>query len=90
MAAREVKPEKVSHLRPLDGPAISLCMTGKVIADVWKSDRCLIIRTTDGCEIKVAWVDDEGRPVSGRPAISSFGKNVRLYAGAPLVADARR
>ena len=64
------------NLRPFDGPQISLLMAGKVIAEVLKNDEVLIVRCVDGTEVRVAWVDDEGKQVKGRPAIEFAGRHV--------------
>jgi hypothetical protein len=51
-------------------------MRGKQIAAVMTNGRTLLIRLEDGSEIKIAWVNDNGEPLQGRPFIESTG--VRL------------
>lgn len=63
-------------MRVLDGPTLSHMLSGKEIEHVLRSDRLLVIRCTDGTEVRVAWVDGNGDPVTGQPAIAFVGRNV--------------
>ena len=58
-------------------PDISMRLTGKRLESVMKSSERLLIRCEDGTEMQIAWVDDNGKPVKGRPVIKWFGRHVR-------------
>ena len=58
--------------------SIHMRLRGKVIADVLTNGHVLQIRTTDGAELNVAWVDDNGDPIKGKPTVAQHG--VRLQA----------
>ncbi len=78
----QLRPDKpVANLRPIDGPQLSLLLAGKTIGDVWTDGRVLNIRTLDGYEVDIAWVDEDGKPANGRPAFSFAGKRVRAKVG---------
>lgn len=51
-------------------------LRGKTVAAVLTNGSTLQIRTDDGAEIDIAWVDDNGRPLKGRPVCTNHG--VRL------------
>lgn len=53
-------------------------LRGKTVADVLCNGHILQIRTSDGAEINIAWLDDNGRPLKGKPAVAQHG--VRLIA----------
>lgn len=57
---------------------ITARLRGKTVAAVMTNGHVLQIRTTDGAEISIAWLDGEGRPIKGKPSASSGG--VRLLA----------
>lgn len=38
----------------------------------------LLIRMTDGSEISVAWVDDNGKAIKGKPVISDKGFRLKV------------
>ena len=46
---------------------------GKAVESVTTNGRLLVIRTADGNETTVAWVDGEGRPIDGKPVVSQTG-----------------
>ena len=58
---------------------ITARLRGKTIAAVTTNGSQLRITCADGCEMDVMWVDDNARPIRGRPMIGNFG--VRLAAG---------
>lgn len=51
-------------------------LLGKRVAAVLTNGHILSIRTHDGTELEIAWLDDNGVPVRGRPAL--FKAGVRL------------
>lgn len=53
-------------------------LRGKRIAAVLTNGHVLQIRTADGAEINIAWLDDNGAPIKGKPAAAQHG--VRLIA----------
>lgn len=53
-------------------------LAGKRIAEVLHNGQVLCIRTHDGAEVLIAWVDDNGKLVKGRPAVAQSG--VRIQA----------
>lgn len=58
---------------------INTRLAGKVVAEVLTNGRVLKIRTTTGEEIDIVWLDDNGLPLKGKPAVQKHG--VRLLAG---------
>lgn len=60
-------------------PDITRLLRGRRVADVWSRGHELQIRTIDGSEVTVAWVDDNGQPIKGRPVVVEHG--YRLSAG---------
>lgn len=57
---------------------ITARLRGKTVAAVLTNGHVLQIRTTDGAELCVAWLDDNGTPLKGKPSASQSG--VRLLA----------
>ena len=57
---------------------ITARLRGKKIAAITTNGRMLRITCDDNSEMDVMWVDDNARPVRGRPLIGNFG--VRLVA----------
>lgn len=55
-------------------------LAGKAVAAVWTNGHILSIRMHDGAEINVAWVDDNGKPLKGRPLIETRGWRMRANA----------
>lgn len=53
-------------------------LRGKTIGDVLCNGHILQIRTADGAEINIVWLDDNGKPLNGKPAVAQVG--VRLIA----------
>ena len=51
-------------------------LSGQEIDYVVTNGTCLVIRTTTGKEVHVAWVNDNGEPISGKPAIRFAGVNI--------------
>ncbi|MEY5101240.1 MAG: hypothetical protein RJA36_3959 [Pseudomonadota bacterium] len=58
--------------------AISMRVRGKTVADVLTNGHELRIACTDGSEVSVVWLDDNGAPLKGKPAIVQHG--ARLLA----------
>ena len=46
---------------------------GREVEGVYTNGSQLLIRTADGSEILVAWVDDNGVPIKGKPVVSQSG-----------------
>lgn len=53
-------------------------LVGKRVEGVFANGSQLLIRCDDGSEVIVAWVDNNGRPIKGSPAIAQVG--ARLIA----------
>lgn len=53
-------------------------LAGKRIAEVLHNGTVLNIRTHDGDEVLIAWVDDNGRPLKGRPVVAQSGARIRV------------
>jgi hypothetical protein len=68
-------------LRKLEGPTLSMLLAGKTVAEVSRNNELLVIRMDTGDEIRVAWIDINGVPVKGEPAIAFFGRNIRAKVG---------
>lgn len=54
-------------------------LRGKKVVEVLTNGHLLEIRTEDGGCITLAWLDDNGRPLKGKPAVYKHG--IRLAAG---------
>lgn len=48
----------------------------------------LAIRTEDGAEIKVVWVDDNGKVLKGRPVVQGVGLRLRAEGMREIVSAA--
>lgn len=64
------------YMRTLSPGQLHRNITGKTVEYVAKNDRLLVIRFTDGSEVRVAWVDVDGNPINGEPAIAFAGLNI--------------
>lgn len=53
-------------------------LRGRTVAEISTNGRLLVIRTQCGSELTIAWLDDEGVPIKGKPAVAQSG--VRLLA----------
>ncbi len=53
-------------------------LAGKRIAEVLHNGTVLNIRTHDGDEVLIAWVDDNGRPLKGRPVVAQSGARIQV------------
>lgn len=53
-------------------------LRGKRVAAVTTNGHRVRITMDDNSEMDIVWVDDNGRPLKGRPMIGNFG--VRLHA----------
>ena len=62
-------------------PKITDILHGKTIETVWKCENLLVIRCTDGIEVNVAWVDPNGEPINGEPAVRFAGLRVFAKVG---------
>ena len=58
--------------------ALTQRLLNKRVAAVLSNGNVLQIRCTDGSEIDVAWLDDHGLPIKGKPALYTAG--ARLIA----------
>lgn len=52
-------------------------LRGKQVACVMTNGHVLAIRTEDGAEIRVVWVDDNGDVIKGRPLVEGVGVRLR-------------
>jgi hypothetical protein len=57
---------------------ITRLLRGKTVAAVMTNGHHLLIHASDGSELTLAWLDDNGRPLKGKPAAIQSG--VRLKA----------
>lgn len=57
---------------------ITARLRGKTIASITYRGSVLRITTTDNSEIDIVWLDDNGVPINGMPAVRQHG--VRLHA----------
>ncbi len=58
--------------------ALTLRLHGKAIGAVLTNGHLLELRMLDGSECRIAWLDDNGVPIKGRPVLHQAG--VRLDA----------
>lgn len=56
---------------------ITVRLRGKRIASITTNGTLLRLTMEDNSEMDIAWVDDNGRPIKGRPMVKDFG--VRLH-----------
>lgn len=52
---------------------ITVRLMGKRLMEALTNGWELVLRTEDGGEVKVIWVDDNGKVIKGRPVILSSG-----------------
>lgn len=52
-------------------------LRGEQIAGVLSNGHILVLQTASGAEIQVAWVDDNGEPIKGKPVIRGVGVRLR-------------
>lgn len=52
-------------------------LRGKTVAEVTTNGHLLVVRTTDGTELTVAWLDGEGTPIKGKPAVAQSGVRMK-------------
>lgn len=52
-------------------------LRGKEVAAVLHNGHILQIRCADGAEINVAWLGEDGKPMKGRPVITTKGWRMR-------------
>ena len=52
-------------------------LRGKRVAACLTNGHVLSIQLEDGAEILVAWVDDHGEPIKGRPVLQARGWRMR-------------
>lgn len=57
---------------------LTLRCAGKTVAAVMTNGHLLQLRMTDGSELSIAWADDTGQPLKGKPVLVQAG--VRLQA----------
>lgn len=57
---------------------ITTRIVGKRVAAVLSNGHVLQIRTACGAELEIVWLDDNGRPLKGKPVLAASG--VRLQA----------
>jgi hypothetical protein len=52
-------------------------LCGQRIAAVMSNGNTLALQFHDGSELQVAWVDDNGKPIKGKPVMRSKGFYLR-------------
>lgn len=52
---------------------VTRVLRGKRVAEVLTNGRVLQIRCHDGTEVSIAWVDDNGAPINGKPTAALYG-----------------
>ena len=52
-------------------------LRGRRVAACFTNGHVLSIRLEDGSEVNVAWLDDNGVPLKGKPALQSSGGRLR-------------
>jgi hypothetical protein len=62
-------------------PDLTRLLRGRVVADVWTNGTALQVRTKDGTEMTVGWVDDNGVPIKGKPVILQHGYRLTAQTG---------
>ena len=67
-------------IRPVPPGELHRHLHGKQIDHVLKTSELLVLHCTDGSELRIAWVDDAGKPVSGEPAIAYHGLRIQAQA----------
>lgn len=60
-------------------------LRGQRIAYLATNGRLLSIQLDDGQEIVVGWVDDNGKPISGKPVIERRGRRVNARGLADML-----
>lgn len=51
-------------------------LAGKRVAQVLANGTVLNIRTHEGDEVMIAWVDENGKPLKGRPVVVQSGARI--------------
>lgn len=51
-------------------------LRGKQVEYVATNGHMLVIRCTDGRELQIQWVDDNGNPIKGKPVLRRAGLNI--------------
>jgi len=54
-------------------------LRGKQVVAVLMNGHILSIRTADGAEVNVRWVDENGATLKGRPVIDTRGWRMRAH-----------
>lgn len=63
------------------GDKIHRHLSGKRIEYVARNGELLVIRCTDGSEVRVKWVDVNGNAIKGEPAMAFLGLNIHAKTG---------
>ena len=56
---------------------VTRLLRGKRVAACLTNGHVLAIQLEDGSEVLVAWVDENGEPIKGRPAVHARGWRLR-------------
>ncbi len=59
-------------------PPLTTILSGKQIECIYHNGQVLLVRCTNGFEVKIAWLDDDGKPVDGSPHI--VGQGIHIHA----------
>jgi hypothetical protein len=65
--------------------SLTMRLQGKRVAQVMSNGHILSIRCDDGSEFNVAWVDDNGQAIKGRPVVQSRGGRLQAAGLRDLV-----
>jgi hypothetical protein len=65
-------------------------LRGRQVAAVMTNGNVLAIRCEDGSEILVAWVDENGDPIKGRPVVTGRGLRLRAEGMQDIIASPQR
>ena len=57
---------------------LTLRLRGKRVAAVMTNGHLLNICTEDGAELTIAWVDDNGVPIKGKPVVAQHGVRLKM------------
>lgn len=62
---------------------------GRRVASVQTNGNVLALRLEDNTEVCIAWVDDNGRAIKGRPVMHSSGGRLNARSLHDLIRDPR-
>lgn len=60
-------------------------LRGKTVAGVMTNGNALRITTSDGADVDIVWLDDNGVPINGKPAVRVHGPRLVMKGMQDLV-----